>query len=150
MALLRWRSLLAGLWAGVLLCVAGIATPAPFALLAVADAGRVAGRILAQEATLSLALGLVLALMERRVARNGSTQFSTGLVLALGTIFCTVAGYFAIQPMMPAARLGQGPLTFGQRHAISAGFYGVKVLLVLALAWRATGSGRVTATAPSS
>ena len=138
MALLRWRSLLAGLWAGVLLCVAGIATPAPFALLAVADAGRVAGRILAQEATLSLALGLVLALMERRVARNGSTQFSTGLVLALGTIFCTVAGYFAIQPMMPAARLGQGALTFGQLHAISAAFYGVKVLLVLALAWRAT------------
>jgi len=149
MALLRWRSLLAGLWAGVLLCVAGIATPAPFALLAVADAGRVAGRILAQEATLSLALGLVLALMERRVARNGSTQFSTGLVLALGTIFCTVAGYFAIQPMMPAARLGQGPLTFGQLHAISAGFYGVKLLLVLALAWRATRSGS-TATAPSS
>ena len=149
MALLRWRSLLAGLWAGVLLCVAGIATPAPFALLAVADAGRVAGRILAQEATLSLALGLVLALMERRVARNGSTQFSTGLVLALGTIFCTVAGYFAIQPMMPAARLGQGPLTFGQLHAISAGFYGVKLLLVLALAWRATRGGS-TATAPSS
>ena len=138
MALLRWRSLLAGLWAGVLLCVAGIATPAPFALLAVADAGRVAGRILAQEATLSLALGLVLALMERRVARDGPTQFSTGLVLALGTIFCTVAGYFAIQPMMPAARLGQGALTFGQLHAISAAFYGVKVLLVLALAWRAT------------
>jgi len=149
MALLRWRALLAGLWAGVLLCVAGIATPAPFALLAVADAGRVAGRILAQEATLSLVLGLVLALMERRVARDGPQQFSTGLVLALGTIFCTVAGYFAIQPLMAAARLGQGALTFGQLHAISAGFYGVKLLLVLALAWRATRGGS-TATAPSS
>jgi hypothetical protein len=149
MALLRWRTLLAGLWAGVLLCVAGIATPAPFALLAAADAGRVAGRILAQEATLSLALGLMLALMERRLARNGAAQFSTGLVLALGTIFCTVAGYFAIQPLMPAARLGQGALTFGQLHAISAAFYGVKVLLVLALAWRATRDG-FTATAPSS
>ena len=138
MAMLRWRALLSGLWAGVLLCVAGIATPAPFALLAVADAGRVAGRILAQEATLSLVLGLVLALMERRVARDGPQQLSTGLVLALGTIFCTVAGYFAIQPLMAAARLGHGALTFGQLHAISAAFYGVKVLLVLALAWRAS------------
>ena len=150
MAMLRWRALLSGLWAGMLLCVAGIATPAPFALLAVADAGRVAGRILGQEAYLSLALGLVLVLLERRIARDAPRQFSSGLVLALGTLFCTVAGYFALQPMMAAARAGQGALSFGQLHAISAVFYGIKVLLVLALAWRSTGACPSTAPAPSS
>ena len=41
----RWRRLLPGLWAGWLLCVAGLATPAPFALLAQADAGRVVSRM---------------------------------------------------------------------------------------------------------
>jgi hypothetical protein len=56
-------------------------------------------------------------------------------------VFCTVAGYFALQPMMAAARAGEGPLSFGQLHAVSAAFYAVKLLLVLALAWRAAGTG---------
>ena len=51
--------------------------------------------------------------------RQGS-QFSAGMLLALGAVFCTVAGYFALQPMMPAARAGQGRLSFGQLHAVSA------------------------------
>jgi len=37
---------------------------------------------------------------------------------------------------MEQARAGHGRLSFGQLHAISSGFYGVKVLLVAALAWR--------------
>ena len=146
----RWRRLLPALWAGWMLCVALLATPAPFATLAVQDAGRVVGRMLAQEAYTALLLGIAIVLFERAAARRGvGPQFSLEMGLALGTIFCTVAGYFAIQPLMAAARLGQGALTFGQLHAISAGFYGVKLLLVLALAWRATRGGS-TATAPSS
>ena len=39
------RRLLPGVWAGVLLCAALIATPAPFAVLGQADAGRVVSRI---------------------------------------------------------------------------------------------------------
>jgi hypothetical protein len=39
--------------------------------------------------------------------------------------------------MMEAARAGQGPLSFGQLHAISLAFYGLKLALVLVLAWRA-------------
>jgi len=58
------------------------------------------------------------------------------MALALGTVFCTVAGYFAVQPMMTAARAGQGALSFGQLHAVSAVFFVAKGLLVLALAWR--------------
>jgi Domain of unknown function (DUF4149) len=140
----RWRALLPGLWAGALLCVALLATPAPFAVLAQADAGRVVGRVLAQEAAASLGLGIVLLLLERvaarRAAANGTgTQFSTGMVLALGALFCTVAGYYAVQPMMAAARAGQGALSFGQLHAISAAFFVLKAGLVLVLAWRASG-----------
>lgn len=138
----RLRRLLPGLWVGGLLCVAALATPSAFALLPPADAGRVAGRMLAQEAYASLALGIVVLLLERLAARRaavaGGAQFSAGMLLALGAVFCTVAGYFALQPMMAAARAGQGSLSFGQLHALSAAFYGVKLVLVAALAWRAT------------
>lgn len=146
MTLARWRALLPGLWAGWLLCVALLATPAPFALLAQADAGRVAGRMLAQEAYTSLVLGTLLLVLERVAARRAATagqgsQFSAGMTLALGALFCTVAGYFALQPLMAAARAGQGTLTFGQLHAVSAVFYAVKLALVAALAWRAAAPG---------
>ena len=140
------RRLLPGLWAGALLCVALLATPAPFALLPQAEAGRVVARMLAHEAYASLALGLVLLVLERldarRTAGHGEgTQFSLGMVLAAGALFCTVAGYFGLQPMMAPARIGQGPLSFGQLHALSAVFYLVKTALVLALAWRAARAG---------
>jgi hypothetical protein len=62
------------------------------------------------------------------------------MVLALGAIFCTVAGYFALQPMMVAARAGQGRLSFGQLHGLSTTFYIVKFVLVGLLAWRAARS----------
>jgi hypothetical protein len=139
----RARRLIPGLWLGVLLCVALLATPAPFATLAQADAGRVVARMLAQEAYTSLALGVVLLVLERLQARRAAlagrgTQFSTGMVLALGAVFCTVAGYFGLQPMMAAAKAGQGGLSFGQLHGISAAFYIAKTACVAALAWRAS------------
>jgi hypothetical protein len=138
----RARRLRPGLWAGWLLCVALLATPAVFAQLSGAEAGRLVGRMLAQEAYTSLALGVVMVALERVAARRAALtgtgpQFSVGMVLALGALFCTVAGYFAIQPLMPAAKAGQGAFSFGQLHAASAAFYVVKGLLVLALAWRA-------------
>jgi hypothetical protein len=146
--LVRLSRLLPGLWLGGLICVAGLATPAPFALLAQAEAGRVVGRILAQEAYLSLVLGVVILLLERRASAHAAeagwgSQFGMGMVLALGAVFCTVAGYFGLQPLMAAARTGQGPLSFGQLHAISAAFYAVKVLLVAVLAWRVAGPGAI-------
>jgi hypothetical protein len=48
--------------------------------------------------------------------------------------------------MMEAARAGQGALSFGMLHAISAGFFLLKGLLVLALAWRLTGISRTATT----
>jgi hypothetical protein len=62
----RWAALLAGLWAGVLLCIGAMAAPAAFATLAPPDAGRVAGRLFAIEAHLSLALAVLLFALERK------------------------------------------------------------------------------------
>lgn len=135
------RRLVPALWAGALLTVAAIATPAPFATLPAADAGRVVARILAQEAWLSLALGMAVVVIERRQARRDAqagqgSQFSTNLLLGLGAVACTLAGYFAVQPMLPAARAGQGWIGFGALHTVSVGFFVLKLLLVLTLAWR--------------
>ncbi len=138
----RARRLLPGLWAGALLCIALVATPAPFATLAVQDAGRVVGRIFAQEAYLSLFVAVVVLLLERRAAAtsDGETRLSVPMLLALGAIFCTVAGYFGLQPMMAAAKAGEGRWSFGQLHAVSLALFGIKILVVLALAWRAGGA----------
>jgi hypothetical protein len=131
------RALLAGLWAGGLWTVAALAAPTAFALLARPDAGRFVGRLFAQEAAASVAIGLLLLLAERRAARSlGGPVMTANLLLLLGALFCTVAGYYALQPMFEAARAGQGPLSFGALHTISAVFYAVKAILVTLLAWR--------------
>ena len=141
MSLARWAQWLAGLWAGALLCIALLAAPAAFAVLPAADAGRVAGRMFAHEAYLSLLLVVVLFAFERKRARADAhagrgSVLSTNILLLMGALFCTVAGYFAVQPMMAAARAGQGTWSFAVLHGASAGFFGLKALLVSVLAWR--------------
>ncbi|MEN9544499.1 MAG: hypothetical protein RLZZ598_1332 [Pseudomonadota bacterium] len=142
--MMRLPMLVAGLWAGLLLGIALIAAPATFATLAPADAGRVVNRIFAQEAYLSLALAVFLYFVARRdahaaAAASASSVFSLNLALIFGTLFCTVAGYFALQPMLQAARAGQGSLSFATLHMIAAGLFALKMLLVLTLAWRLSG-----------
>lgn len=137
----RVAAWLAGLWTGALLAIALIGAPAGFATAAPETAGRVAGRMFAQEAYLSLALSIVLFLLLRRDARRHAAAgrgsvFSADMLLALGALFCTIAGYFALQPMLAGARAGQGALSFGALHAISVAFYGVKALLVATLSWK--------------
>ena len=131
----RLRRMLPALWAGVLVCIAALAAPAAFANLAVADAGRVVGHIFVREAWLSLGLAALLLLLERV---HGAPDRVNRLLL-WATVACTLLGYFAIQPLMPAARAGQGVLSFGQLHLISTLFYGLKTVLVLVLAWRVAG-----------
>ena len=139
--------MLAGLWAGILLCIGAIAAPSAFATLAPAEAGRVVARVFMHEAYLSLGIAVVLFVIERQRSRQAAdlgagSVFSANLVLLLGTLFCTVAGYFAVQPMLTAARAGQGPVSFMTLHAVSAGFFALKGLLALALAWRLTAGVR--------
>ena len=149
------RRLLPGLWAGLLLTVALVATPAPFALLTQADAGRVVARILSQEAYVSLALGMVLLGLERVRAKRRSdegtgSQFSLEMAFSAAALFCTVAGYFGLQPMMADAKAGQGALSFGQLHALSAAFFVAKGLAVVALAVVAARASLTVSRPPSS
>jgi hypothetical protein len=131
----------AGAWFGVLLCLAALAAPAAFAILGKDMAGPLVGRFFAQEAGLSMGLGMLFVMGLRRLAGHDEDPPSRAgsdlrLWAALGVLFCTVAGYYVPQPMMAAARAGQGALSFGALHAISAGFFGLKMLLVGWLAWR--------------
>ena len=138
------RRLLPGIWLGLLAALALVVMPAAFRVLGAPTAGSLARAVFAIEAPLSLAFGAVLLIIERRAAfvrheGAGASQFSAELVLVLGALFCTVAGYYALQPMLESARAGaQGGLSFGQLHAIGTIFFAAKGLLVLALAWKAT------------
>jgi len=141
------RRLLPGLWFGLLLAIALIATPAANGALDRVAFGAVARAIFAREAPASIVLGVLLLMIERRDAfrrheATGASQFSLEMTLLVTALFCTVMGYYGLQPMMEQARVGGGTgLTFMQLHAISLAFFGVKGLAVLALAWRATRTG---------
>jgi hypothetical protein len=137
----RLQALLAALWGGLLLCIAFVATPSAFAVLERAQAGAYVARVFAIEAQVSLALGLVLMMIERRLTRDAvesgqaAAQFSMRLVLPVVALFCTIAGYYGLQPLMADARAGMGVASFAALHGVSLAFFGVKGLAVLALAW---------------
>jgi hypothetical protein len=134
---------LAGVWAGVILAVAFIGTPAGFALVPRDVAGKLAGFMLSREAYLSIAMSVVLFVVVRGQAREAArakqgSVMSANVLLVLGALFCTVFGHFGISSAMDAAREGKGALSFGALHGISVLIFGLKGLLVLALAWRLT------------
>jgi len=135
----RWRRLLPGLWAGMLLCIAALAAPAAFNSLPSAEAGQVVSRIFVREAWISLGLAAVLLLLERG---RGNQPGLGNVPLLWVTVVSTLLGYFAVQTLMPAARVGQVELSFGQLHLISTVFYGIKTLVVLLLVWRAAAFSR--------
>jgi hypothetical protein len=139
----RVRRMLPGIWFGVLLAITLVATPAASNTLDKASFGTVARAIFAREAPTSLVFGMVILVIERRdaLARHlatGVTQASTEMMLAAGAVFCTVAGYYGLMPAMEQARSGASTaLSFTQLHVLALAFFGVKGLLVLALAWKA-------------
>lgn len=140
----RLQQLLSAIWAGILLAVGGMAAPSLFAVLDRSLAGLAAGRIFAIEAYVSLVLAMVLFFIERQRTRQAALQagqslMSTELMLVMGALFATVLGHFALSPMIVAAKVGQGSLSFGTLHAMSSSLFLVKGVLVLALAWRLTG-----------
>ncbi len=151
--LARLSIVAAGLWAGLVASVGFVAAPAAFAVLERAQAGAYVGRVFSMEAHASLVFAVAVLLLERRLAVqaarvSGVSALSLETILALLALFCTVAGYFAVQPMMEAARAGQSAWSFATLHAVSLGFFGVKGLALLALVWRQ--SGRISLPAGSS
>lgn len=134
------RRALPGVWVGLLLCIAFVAAPAAFGALSGADAGRLVSRLFVREAWFSLAMAAALLLLERGLAQMpGNDAGRLGNVpLLWTTAVCTLLGYFGVQALLPAARAGQGMLSFGQLHGFSVACYAVKTLLVVLLAWRVT------------
>lgn len=137
----RIRVVLAALWLGLVVTLATVAAPTAFAVLERTLAGRVAGQMFRIEATVGLGLAMLLFLIERRVAMQRAAAgqgsvLSVEVVLVLGALFCTVLGYFALQPLMEAARAGQGAYSFGMLHGVSSALFALKGLLLLALLWR--------------
>jgi Domain of unknown function (DUF4149) len=135
-----WSRLLASAWFGALAAIAFIAAPSAFATLARPDAGRYVTRLFGLEAWTSLVIALLLLFAEQRRARADAqagvgSVMSGATLLLLGTLFCTVLGRFGIEPMMAAARNGDGAWSFGALHAASTVLYALKALLALALAW---------------
>lgn len=140
----RARALLAALWGGELLCIAVIAAPSAFAVLDRPQAGALVGRLFEIDAQVGLACGLLLVMMERRLQRDageGARVFSAELLLPLAALLCVVAGYYGLQPWMAAARAGQAGISFGALHGVSMLFFAIKLLVVMALAWRASSRG---------
>ncbi len=143
--LTRVSGLLAGVWLGGLVTLGAVVAPTAFAQLERTQAGRLAGACFRVEAHVALALAIALFVIERHVTRErarsaGGSMWSANMLLALGALFCTIAGYFALQPMMEAARTGApGAMSFGLLHGASSVFFLLKGLLVAALLWRVLG-----------
>ena len=136
----RLAMMLAAAWLGTLLSIGLLAAPSAFKVLDRQAAGALVARLFALEAPLSLLLALGVLLLERwRFRAEGlAVTVSLPILLALAALFCTVAGYYALQPLMDQARAGQGSWSFAQLHAVSLMLYGCKVVAVGWLAWEAS------------
>lgn len=144
----RVFALVSALWLGGVATLALVAAPTLFALLERPLAGRLAGQMFRIEAHAALGLALLLFVLERWRIRRGAARpdasgrapVSAELLLVAGALFCTVLGYFGLQPMMEAAKAGQPVrFSFGALHAASTVFFAVKGLLLAALVWRHAG-----------
>jgi len=140
----RVAAWLAGAWAGLIGAIGVVVAPILFATLPRADAGRVAARLFGVDATIGICAGALLLLLTfqlaRRAAEQGASRFSTDMLLVLGALFCIIAGYYAIEPVMAARLRGQAGPSFAVLHGVASAFFLVKFLVVAALAWRLTGA----------
>jgi hypothetical protein len=136
---------LAGLWAGAMAGIGFIAAPALFAELPRADAGRLAAHLFGVDATVGICAGAVLTIGGLQIGRDRAergtgSRFGRELILALAALLCVVVGYYAVQPMMEAARGGSGALSFGALHGIASTFFVARLAIVAALAWLLAGT----------
>jgi hypothetical protein len=90
------------------------------------------------DASMAVAVLLLLALRNIKKELPSGSSIDGNVLLVLGSLFCTIAGYWVLQPMMAAARAGEGALSFGALHGLAAAFFAVKALCVVWLAWRLT------------
>ena len=136
--LAKLRLLMASLWAGSIWAVSYLAAPSAFAVLDSTRAGNVVGTMLTRLAWLSIALGVLVALLAWRspdldARRRRWLYWVAGAMLA-----CSLAVYLGLQPLMAAIRDSAGPAgvraspqwgTFAALHGVSQLLYLVESVL---------------------
>ena len=136
--LAKLRLLMASLWAGSIWAVSYLAAPSAFAVLDSTRAGTVVGTMLTRLAWLSIALGVLVALLAWRspdldARRRRWLYWVAGAMLA-----CSLAVYLGLQPLMAAIRDSAGPAgvraspqwgTFAALHGVSQLLYLIESVL---------------------
>lgn len=144
MIVVRARLLIATLWIGSLWTVGYVVAPTLFATLSDRVlAGTIAGSLFRVEAWICVACGLLLMLLFCfRTADDNAPLRKTLLRLTLAVLFCTLVGYFGVQPFMAALRetAGAGGVMsssaktqFGILHGIASAIYLIQSLLGVGL-----------------
>ena len=137
--LLRAQVAVSAVWLGLLLSVAGLATPAAFAVLTVSEAGAYASAVLSREARWSLFLAVVMLLLDRARARQAVERpWGPALMGTLVALAATVLGHFVLGPHLALVKADPSvsALSFGQWHAVSVGLFGVKIVAVGWTSWQ--------------
>lgn len=131
-------------WTGALLLLSLVVAPTAFDQLPRDVAGRLMARLFAVEAPVSCVVALIGVVAQRRAQANAwedgrpARVLTVDLLLPVVVLFCTVAGYYALQPLMEQARASRTPggLSFGALHGVSMAFFGVKLAVLALLTWR--------------
>ena len=142
--MLQVRVVVATLWAGSLWTIGYLVAPALFSTLADRVlAGTIAGELFRIEAWVSVACAAILiALVSYGNVDDLPIRRRSLLFIVCAMLFCTLIGYFGLQPFMAAIREAAGPggimdsdarMKFGILHAVSAAFYLIQSLLGIAL-----------------
>lgn len=135
----RLRLLVIAAWCGMTWAIGYVVAPALFAWLPTRVlAGDLAGALFRLQAWASMVIGAVLLVFAMLVPPAGETRRSTlaqtDVRIVIAMLVCTLAGYFALQPLMGALRAamsahadlaGGMPVAtrFAIVHGVSAGFY---------------------------
>ncbi|MBH9553346.1 DUF4149 domain-containing protein [Inhella sp. 4Y17] len=120
-----------------MLSVALVAAPTAFATLERPQAGLYVAGLFRAEAWYSLALGVLLIMVEQRLQRAQDERrfrFGLGFVVPVAVLVLTLIGAEVLQPLIQQAKMtGQG--SFALLHAASTGVFALKSTLVAYMAW---------------
>lgn len=136
----RLAAWLVAVWAGCLLALSLGVAPIAFQTFPRELAGAFMGKLFAVEAPLSCLVAMVALVLHRQSRARTDAEGSAGgldgpVLMMAGVIFCTVVGYYGLQPVMAQARSGGGALSFSAAHGLSMAFFGIRLVLLAVAAW---------------
>jgi hypothetical protein len=138
MVMLAARRLVAALWAGSLWAVGYLAAPTVFSSVTSTLAGDVVGKLLRNEAWVSIGCALALLVLLRVGPELDARHRKVLDVVVLAMLACTLAVYLGVQPLMAQMREAAGPAgmraspqwtQFAILHGVSQLVYLVESLL---------------------